>query len=277
MTVLSLSFIALFVALWTRWALHSVARQPLLRRRNYRGEEVVGSAGVAFLGSVSIGWLLLGWRGFMEWQGVGAMVVALFVFGIAGLLDDIYGEMFIKGLRGHTEAFLRKRKVTTGFIKAVGGGICGLGLAIWLTDGILPVLVGALLIALSANALNLLDVRPSRALKGFWLLSGIGVGVSHGTGSFALLPLWVATVAYAPDDFRGKAMLGDAGANPLGACLGVWFLQNWSLPAQLSLLAFLIAFHIYAERRSLTADIERIPFLRWFDCLGVSFQDKPSA
>jgi hypothetical protein len=34
-------------------------------------------------------------------------------------------------------------------------------------------------------------------------------------------------------------------------------------------LLVLIAFHLYAERRSLTADIERVALLRWLDRWGV--------
>jgi hypothetical protein len=43
--------VAAFVALWTRLTLRNIFHQPLLRRKNFLGEEVVGSAGLAFIGS----------------------------------------------------------------------------------------------------------------------------------------------------------------------------------------------------------------------------------
>jgi len=135
---------------------------------------------------------------------------------------------------------------------------------------------GTVLIAISANTLNLLDVRPSRALKGFWALSLVGLLVSGGEGWWSLLPLLAGTVAYAPADFRRQAMMGDAGSNPLGACFGVWVLNHWMSPSSgiatvelWILMAIFVAFQVYAECRSLTEDIKRVPPLRWLDELGV--------
>jgi UDP-N-acetylmuramyl pentapeptide phosphotransferase/UDP-N-acetylglucosamine-1-phosphate transferase len=266
--------VVLFVAVWTRWTLRNLARQPLLRRRNYRGEEVIGSAGLAIVGASLLGWLLLGWREELRWQESALLMATAFWFSVLGLMDDIAGETQVKGWRGHFSTLLKERRLTMGMVKAIGGGVGALILSAW-AMGVLGQfqwerwLLGAMVIALSANALNLLDVRPSRALKGFWLLSLLGVGVTRGDGWLAFVPLWASTLAYAPDDFRRKAMLGDAGANPLGACFGVWVTLHWSLTAQVLLLLVLIAFHLYAERRSLTADIERVALLRWLDRWGV--------
>lgn len=266
--------VALFVAVLTRLTLRSVARQPLLRRRNYRGEEVIGSAGLAIVGASLPGWLLLSWKAELRWQESVLLGVTALWFSVLGLMDDIAGETQVKGWRGHFRALVKERRLTMGMVKAIGGGFCALLLSAvamsvlgqfrwerWLTS--------TMVIALGANALNLLDVRPSRALKGFWVLSLLLVGVARGDGWLAFVPLWASTLAYAPDDFRRKAMLGDAGANPLGACLGVWATLHWSLTAQALLSLALVAFHLYAERRSLTVDIERVAFLRWLDRWGV--------
>ena len=69
----------------------------------------------------------------------------------------------------------------------------------------------AVLISLSANALNQLDTRPGRALKAF-LLGSLVVGrPSRRALAIAVL--------IAPYDLREMAMLGDAGANAaLGPC-----------------------------------------------------------
>jgi magnesium-transporting ATPase (P-type) len=216
-------------------------------------------------------------------------MLAAFWFGVLGLLDDLSIDTSVKGWRGHLKAFFRERKVTTGFVKLVAGGLGAFLLAWWLLAvKVSPLMshfslhwlsllfLSALLIALSANTMNLLDVRPSRALKGFWLLSISGLIVSRGEGWQSSLPLIIGTIAYAPSDFNRKAMLGDAGSNPLGACFGVWVLNHWMLfPSERFslelwiLLAVFAAVQIYSEFRSLTKDIKQIPPLRWLDELGV--------
>ncbi|MFN4180638.1 MAG: hypothetical protein ACK4I8_10025, partial [Armatimonadota bacterium] len=269
--------IAIFVALWTRWTLRSVSQQPLLRRKNYLGEEVVNSAGLAFVGSSILGWLFLCWRGSVDWHEGGQLMFAALWFGALGLLDDLALDTSEKGLRGHLRAFFRERKITTGFVKLVGGGLGAMLLSSWILTVNAPkalqpfsphwfllLLLWAIFVALGANTLNLLDVRPSRALKGFWMLSVIGLLVSQGQGWQSLLPLLIGTLAYAPADFGRKVMMGDAGSNPLGACFGVWALNHWMetghwSPAVWVLLAVFVALHVYAERRSLTDDIKRIP------------------
>jgi UDP-N-acetylmuramyl pentapeptide phosphotransferase/UDP-N-acetylglucosamine-1-phosphate transferase len=281
--------VAAFVALWTRLTLRNISHQPLLRRKNFLGEEIVGSAGLAFVGSSVLGWLLLCWRGFMDWHEGGQLMFAALWFGSLGLLDDLAGDVGAKGWRGHLTALFRQKKVTTGFIKLVGGGIGAIFLSAWLFSANVPLSIprlsirwlfllvfGTVLIALSANTLNLLDVRPSRALKGFWALTFVGLLVSDGKDWWSLLPLLAGTMAYAPADFRRQAMMGDAGSNPLGACFGVWVLNHW-MPPSFSfvavelwvLLAIFVALQVYAECRSLTEDIKRVPPLRWLDELGV--------
>jgi len=279
--------IAAFVALWTRWTMKGVAQQPLLRRKNYLGEEILNSAGLAFVGSSVLGWFLLCWRGLVDWHEGGQLMSAAVWFGSLGLLDDLALDTYPKGWRGHLRAFFRERKVTTGFVKLVGGGLGALLLSAWVVAVSEPTsmrplplqrlsltVLGAVFIALSANTLNLLDVRPSRALKGFWALSAVGLLVSRGEGWLSLMPLLAGTFAYAPADFGRRAMMGDAGSNPLGACFGVWALNHWTTPSGWSsavwvLLAIFVATQIYAEKRSLTEDIKRVAFLRWLDELGV--------
>ena len=76
-------------------------------------------------------------------------------------------------------------------------------------------LSGALLVGLSANALNQLDTKPGRALKAFFLASAL-LG-------FRPRKAVAAAVLLAPYDLREMAMLGDSGANALGALLGCEF------------------------------------------------------
>jgi hypothetical protein len=62
-------------------------------------------------------------------------------------------------------------------------------------------------------------------------------------------------------------MLGDAGANALGAMLGA-SAAGLSRPARLALLAVIAGLTASSEKVSFTRVIERTPALRWLDMLG---------
>ena len=69
-------------------------------------------------------------------------------------------------------------------------------------------LSGGLLVGLSANALNLFDTKPGRALKAF-LIAAPGSGFA---------PVAILLLPY---DLRERVMLGDSGSNALGAVVGL--------------------------------------------------------
>ncbi|MGL5908467.1 MAG: hypothetical protein ACRCZP_00605, partial [Phycicoccus sp.] len=106
---------------------------------------------------------------------VPAGLVAVLGSGALGALDDLAGDSSSKGLRGHLGAALRGT-VTTGAVKIVGIGLTGLAaaaLADRTRDDIRPVdtVVGGAVVAGAANLVNLLDLRPGRALKSTVLLA----------------------------------------------------------------------------------------------------------
>jgi len=203
----------------------------------------------------------------------------LFLMGIAamtlvGLIDDIFGNRSTTGFRGHFAKLFREGQITTGAIKAAIGGILGLGIAAAGSPEGNPavIILQALTIALSINAVNLLDLRPGRAGKGFALAVLVLVAVSqpwlfHLEVVFLVMVLGSLT-AYLPKDLRAETMMGDAGANALGITLGVvgsWILPLWGL---IVYLIVLVGFHIFTERYSLTEYIEKVPVLRFLDNLG---------
>jgi UDP-N-acetylmuramyl pentapeptide phosphotransferase/UDP-N-acetylglucosamine-1-phosphate transferase len=202
-------------------------------------------------------------------------VYALGVIGL-GLIDDTLGTSgpgepgrpLQRGWRGHGAAVLRGEP-STGALKAAGS----LGLALFtmsyleLSDG--RWLLAAAVLVLATNVFNLLDLRPGRSTKAFLLL-GLGLGL----GSGEVRPLWSLGLFAAPAliagfyDLRERAMLGDTGANLLGALAGLWLVLTLSGTGQLVALGLLAAITLYGELRSISELVERTPGLRELDSWG---------
>ena len=204
--------------------------------------------------------------------------VTLFLMGIAvitflGLTDDTLGSRDASGLKGHFKALINGQ-LTTGGLKALGGGM--LAFLIALSDSGLSslpdlagVLINTLIITLSINAINLLDLRPGRAAKGFITAALIITVLCWGkTGLLPLALILGSVIAYLPWDLKARAMMGDTGSNALGITVGM--AAAWSLgdAAKLVYLAFLIVFHIFTEKYSLTKVIANNKLLNYLDELG---------
>jgi UDP-GlcNAc:undecaprenyl-phosphate/decaprenyl-phosphate GlcNAc-1-phosphate transferase len=207
-----------------------------------------------------------------------ALPIAVYALGVMalGLVDDTLGENRLaradrpirRGLRGHGAALLRGEP-STGALKAAGS----LGLALFamsylgLSNG--RWLLAAAVLVLATNVFNLLDLRPGRSTKAFVLL-GVGLVI----GSADLRPLWSLGLFAAPAliagfyDLRERAMLGDTGANLLGALAGLWLVLTLSGTGQLVALALLAVVTVYGELRSISELVERIPGLRELDSWG---------
>ena len=189
-----------------------------------------------------------------------------------GGYDDLAGSGSRRGFRGHLGA-LAQGEVTTGAVKLGGIGATGLVSAMLLGGGPADVAVNAGLVAGGANLLNLFDLRPGRALKvalasGMLLAAGARGGPSRAGALPAVAAPLAAAAALLPEDLGERAMLGDAGANALGALLGVAAAASLSRPARLALLAAITGLTAASEVVSFTAVIERTPALRWLDMLG---------
>ena len=121
------------------------------------------------------------------------------------------------------------------------------------------------LVAGTANLLNLLDLRPGRAAKAGALAAAATLGGP--AGGLVAGPLG-ATLAVLPADLGERVMLGDAGANPLGALLGLRLAAVDGRGARAALLAAVVALNLASERVSFTEVIEASPGLRELDRLG---------
>ena len=208
-------------------------------------------------------------------------LLALAGIGGLGLLDDLLephqrraGRPVSKGLRGHL-ASLRSGRVTTGAAKALGIPALALLAA---AGGPAPrggamVPVDAALTAGCANLANLLDLRPGRALKAVLppaALLALTAGQDERARSgarlavAALLPGALAL----PADLREHGMLGDAGANVLGAAVGAATTRTLPAPARLAVLGGVVALTLASEKVSFSAVIDRTPALRALDRAG---------
>lgn len=208
-----------------------------------------------------------------------AACLAVGAFGLLGLVDDVWGDGTSRGFGGHLSALLVRRRLTTGLVKAVGGVIAGVGLGYVLTESVARAVVAGLVIAVCANLINQLDTGPGRAIKCWsvlWVLATVAAAVSAldvpGVG-WATLPFAWAAACLAGPDGRGEAMLGDCGANALGALLGLTFACLLPLAAQVPLVALVLAVGLWADRNSLGDIVERHPMLRWFDRIGTTREE----
>lgn len=194
-------------------------------------------------------------------------VAALLAVGAAaglGVYDDLAGSGGDRGLRGHLTA-LRERRVTTGAVKVAGLAATGVAAGVLLRRRPLDALLAGGVIAGTANLANLLDLRPGRALKAGFLA---GVPQLHGEGGPLAAPALAAAAALLPADLGERVMLGDGGANALGAALGVAAAAGAPRRALVVRLAVLTALTLASERVSFTAVIARTPGLRELDALG---------
>lgn len=246
-------------------------------RENFRGEFVpaAAGAGIAIVYAAAL-MLVLALQGALSRVGQAetwgratlALLVASLGLALVGLIDDVLGDRSATGLRGHL-ARLRDGVLTTGALKALFGGVTGLAASALASSGAVDVVINALLISLSANAFNLLDLRPGRAAKGFFLMVAVlWAAVPRSPVWAYVAPLAAVTAVYVPYDLRAKAMLGDTGSNLLGGAVGVAAAVSLSGLARTALLSLLVALHVYAERGSLTELIERVTPLRWLDRWG---------
>jgi UDP-N-acetylmuramyl pentapeptide phosphotransferase/UDP-N-acetylglucosamine-1-phosphate transferase len=259
-----------------RSALRTVSRvgpEGALRRTNFRGRPVSLAGGPALIVAAS---LSAATGALAERRGrlaVAALLAGLGA-GAVGLYDDLVGvrpDQRAKGLRGHLRA-LAEGRVTSGAVKVAGITAAGLAAAAVLpgvrggrVSRALDVGLGAGVIAGTANLLNLLDLRPGRALKAGLMLAA---PLAAAPGGAAVAGPAGAAAAVLADDLGERVMIGDAGANALGALLGVTLAAGRGPVGRAALLAGIGAVTLASERVSFTEVIDATPGLRYLDRLG---------
>jgi UDP-N-acetylmuramyl pentapeptide phosphotransferase/UDP-N-acetylglucosamine-1-phosphate transferase len=242
------------------------------QRINHRGRTLTLLEGPAYAaGAAAAVALTPGLPGRVRTAGA----VAILGAGAIGAYDDLGGlrTQQAKGFRGHLAA-LREGRVTSGAVKAAGIGATSLAAAALISPRPRDALLGGAVVAGFANLVNLFDLRPGRALK-VGLLHTPLVALPGPAGIFVAGPLGAAA-ALLRADLREEAMLGDAGANALGAALGVAVLVKYGTRGRLAHLVGLAALTAASEKISFTQVIAATPPLRWFDELGRSVPAVPA-
>ena len=235
------------------------------RRTNYAGRPVTLLGGpalaVAATASAVVG------------APAGTRVAAALVGGVSGLVggyDDLAGaraeQARDKGLAGHLRA-LRAGRVSAGAVKGAGIGAAAAAAALLTRRdrGLADAVLTTGLVAGTANLVNLLDLRPGRAAKAAVLAATAGLGGP--SGALVAGPLG-ADLAVLPADLGERVMIGDCGANAVGALLGLRLAAVPGRPARAGALALVAGLTLASERVSFTRVIEATPVLRELDRLG---------
>jgi UDP-N-acetylmuramyl pentapeptide phosphotransferase/UDP-N-acetylglucosamine-1-phosphate transferase len=237
-------------------------------RPNYRGAQLAFPFGVLIVTAALLALIVLApidqltdgdvFLGELGW-------IAPYALGVAflGLADDALSGPS-RGWRGHAAA-LRAGQFPTGALKAAGS----LGLALFVLRGHDDYVLAVIVLVLATNLFNLLDLRPGRAVKAFVLL-GAGLTI----GAWDVDPLWALGLLAGPVlvagayDLRERVMLGDTGANLIGALAGLWLVLTLSTTGLAVAAAVLLVMTAYGELRSINALVERTPVLRHLDSIG---------
>ncbi len=274
-----------------------------------RGRGVANYRGAAVFAGLGVVWVI--WAGCAIACGVvaatldgrSALVVLTLLGPLAlvasalGLVDDAYGSAEDRGFRGHFRALARGR-ITTGMLKLIGIGVASVvvaavlapiapwGLCLTGVARIGGIALAAMAIALTTNFVNLMDLRPGRALKMYSVLVVAGVPVVTATifggpvgapsevtlsavSGIALAAALLGPVfAVWRFDLTERGMLGDAGANAMGAVAGALLIIAMPLWVLGVYSAALLGLNVLSEKVSFSAVIERTAALRWLDRLG---------
>jgi hypothetical protein len=237
--------------------------QAMWTRTNHRGEPVTllegpAVAAAAVIVAAAAPGLPPRSRGALAAAGAGAAAF--------GCYDDLAGNGARRGFRGHLGA-LASGELTSGAVKMGGIGAIGLAAGLLVGGPAPDIVINAGLVAGGANLLNLFDLRPGRAIK-VTLVAGSAIAAVPRAGRRAAAVPLGAAAALLPEDLGERAMLGDAGANALGAMLGTAAAVGLPRTARIAALGGIAALTAASEVVSFTKVIERTPPLRWLDMLG---------
>ncbi len=271
-------------------ALRKTWQRQVFIRKNFQGTSLCTAAGIVLplaLVMVEAIRAIIGGFGIGDQPNINASraatLIAVAGFALLGLLDDLTGGAEARGLGGHIRALLRGQ-LTSGGVKMIGGIALSLVASAFLigNGGGAQLIIDAAIIALAANFINLLDLRPGRATKtaiiGFIAIAAVSLLDAK------LVPAAIvvgAAGALILDDLRERLMLGDTGANALGAAIGVGIVTQVGGTGRIIAVALLLVLNIASEFVSFSKVIDSVPPLHAFDMMGrrssqsVDVRDEP--
>ena len=237
---------------------------------NYQGKAIPLGYGLLFtINSILI--LILGTIiGIYDFNLSNKLIILILTMSLIGIIDDALGQKKFQGFKGHLKALFLEYKLTTGFLKMTFSFVIVFYLFFYWEKSFIAALISTLIVLLGANFINLLDVRPGRALKGFILLMFLVIFYLKEKILLLGIPSLVMALFSLSIDLKQKGMMGDIGANILGGVLMLLFTINISFSLQIVALISLIIINIYSEFYSLTELIANNKLLKFIDKLGVN-------
>lgn len=196
------------------------------------------------------------------------LIIGTFSASLTGYIDDNSNDK-VKGLSGHIKS-LRNNILTSGIIKAFTGVLTSLIICFVCRYSGYNFLINFLIIPLSQNFINLLDLRPARAIKAYSAFSIMLLPFMFNNNIYlyALVSIAISLLFYMPHELNETLILGDTGSNLLGIILGIIIASINNLLPRIVLLIFFIIVQIYAERKSINLLIERHYVLKLIDMVG---------
>lgn len=236
-------------------------------KENYRGDFIPCSMGIIFITNILfVSLFILKIEAKTNYTEILMIMIGTMTMGFIGLIDDFIGNNHVKGFKGHLKMLLNL-ELTTGGLKLILGGIVSILISLIVSTNLINFLINILIISLCTNLINLLDLRPGRAIKSFLIVSLPIVFFVTSLYQTILISFIGTALAYLPYDIKGKSMLGDTGANILGFILGI-IATTFSIKIKIAVVIFLILSNLYSEKYSISRLISHNKILSFIDELG---------
>ncbi len=250
--------------------------RPLFLRTNYRGAELPTAVGLVLpatcVGVLAIYQLVdtLRWDADpLAMRSLTLTTTAAFGFALLGLMDDVSVDEGTSGYLGHIRSML-KGDLSAGALKMVVLPTVAVVVVYPRSgDSAVRLLLDGALVALCANLANLFDRAPGRVIK-VSLVASVAVFAfsTAAVGTFGLAVVCGAALVLLVPDLRERLMIGDTGANPLGAAVGLSVVLVFEPLTRTWVLVAVLLANLASEFVSFSAVIDRVAPLRGLDRLG---------